>query len=463
MKKALCVIIAMIIAFSSLAVVSFAAAPDISMMVKGAGNAKAGDVITVEVKVPKKSNLIAATLYLVYDNEFFKLVSMAPIEESMQPIVNMEFAKNKALYAGVHIDRLRDAATLFTAQFEVLKRGGKISLEADEVYYITDGQRTEVTKEVNDKLKDDAVTITCPHNEKTTTNVSDPTCAVEGKKVETCKECGLKTDIAIPKLAHTGTDVVVIKETSCKEPGTKGKKCTVCGQTFDETTIPALPHNMEEVVIKDATCKEAGTKGKKCTVCGFTSDETTIPALPHDMKEVVIKDATCKEEGKKVNECKVCGFKSDETAISVLPHDVKVVVIEDATCEGTGKQVEKCKNCEYVGKETAIPATGHVEGKWVVVKNPTKTEPGLEEQKCDACGKVLNSREIPVGTTYKLGDVNEDGKITAVDARVVLRQVAGLVELNSAQKLAADTNKDGEVSATDARLILQYVVGMVKF
>ena len=159
MKKILCVIIAIVIALSSLAVASFAAAPDISMIVKGAGNAKAGDVVTIEVKVPKKSNLIAATLYLVYDNEFFKLVSMSPIEESMQPIVNADYAKNKALYAGVHVDRLRDAATLFTAQLQVLKRGGKISLEAEEVYYIADSQRTEVTNEVNESFKNSLLSV----------------------------------------------------------------------------------------------------------------------------------------------------------------------------------------------------------------------------------------------------------------------------------------------------------------
>ena len=142
---------------------------------------------------------------------------------------------------------------------------------------------------------------------------------------------------------------------------------------------------------------------------------------------------------------------------------MNAVVLEDATCEKPGKQVEKCKDCGFEGKETEIPATGHVAGKWVVVKNPTKTEPGREEQKCDVCGKVMDSREIPVGTTYKLGDVNDDGNITAVDARIVLRNVAGLVELTSAQKLAADTSKDGAIGATDARLILQYVVGIEKF
>ncbi len=384
MKKTLCVIIAMIIALSSFAIVSYAAVPDISMTVNNTANAKAGDIITVEVKVKEKSSLIAATLYLIYDNDFFKLVSMAPIEESMQPIVNAEYEKNKALYAGVHVDRLRDEAVLFTAQFEVLKRGGKISLEAKEVYYIADSQRKNVTSEVNDSFKNDTVTIICPHAEKTTTNVSDPTCSAEGKKVETCNECGSKTDIVIPKLPHNGVELV-IKETTCKEPGKKGKLCIVCEQTYDETTIPALAHDIKEVVTKKASCEEVG------------------------------------------------------------------------------KKVEQCKNCDYKGKETEIPATGHTEGKWETVKNPTKTEPGLEQKKCTVCGKVLDTNEIPVVVTYKLGDVNEDGHITAVDARIVLRYVAGLVELTPAQKLAADTNKNGDIGATDARLILQYVVGKVKF
>lgn len=58
---------------------------------------------------------------------------------------------------------------------------------------------------------------------------------------------------------------------------------------------------------------------------------------------------------------------------------------------------------------------------------------------------------------YKLGDVNEDTLVEAVDALRVLRAVAKTVELTPSQKLAADVNKDGNVEAVDALRILRFV------
>lgn len=54
-----------------------------------------------------------------------------------------------------------------------------------------------------------------------------------------------------------------------------------------------------------------------------------------------------------------------------------------------------------------------------------------------------------------LGDVNGDGRITSVDARMVLRYTAGLDKIADAYLAAADVNKDGKVNAADARIILR--------
>jgi len=59
------------------------------------------------------------------------------------------------------------------------------------------------------------------------------------------------------------------------------------------------------------------------------------------------------------------------------------------------------------------------------------------------------------------GDVNNDGKITAEDASLVLKAVVGLVTLNETQKQAADVTSDGNVTALDAATILQYTVGII--
>ncbi len=58
------------------------------------------------------------------------------------------------------------------------------------------------------------------------------------------------------------------------------------------------------------------------------------------------------------------------------------------------------------------------------------------------------------------GDINGDGNVTAVDARLVLQNTAGISEFTVEQVAVADVNKDGAVTAVDARWILQAVAGL---
>lgn len=61
------------------------------------------------------------------------------------------------------------------------------------------------------------------------------------------------------------------------------------------------------------------------------------------------------------------------------------------------------------------------------------------------------------------GDVNNDGMVTAVDARLVLQFVAGLVDEKDIENMnCADVNDDSQITAIDARLILQIVAGIVE-
>ena len=61
-----------------------------------------------------------------------------------------------------------------------------------------------------------------------------------------------------------------------------------------------------------------------------------------------------------------------------------------------------------------------------------------------------------------LGDVDNDGSITAGDARLALRAAVGLEDYaeGSAEFIAADVDRDGSLTAGDARLILRAAVGL---
>lgn len=57
--------------------------------------------------------------------------------------------------------------------------------------------------------------------------------------------------------------------------------------------------------------------------------------------------------------------------------------------------------------------------------------------------------------TFLVGDANGDGKISAADARIVLRVSAKIETFNENQTAVCDTNGDGKISASDARKILR--------
>ena len=58
------------------------------------------------------------------------------------------------------------------------------------------------------------------------------------------------------------------------------------------------------------------------------------------------------------------------------------------------------------------------------------------------------------------GDVDGNGQVTAIDARYILRYVAGLETLSEKQLEAADMDKNDQASAIDARFILRQVAGL---
>lgn len=62
-----------------------------------------------------------------------------------------------------------------------------------------------------------------------------------------------------------------------------------------------------------------------------------------------------------------------------------------------------------------------------------------------------------------IGDVDDSGAISAVDARLILQYVAGLKsESELSNPNGADVNRDGKITAVDARKVLQIVAGLIE-
>ena len=61
---------------------------------------------------------------------------------------------------------------------------------------------------------------------------------------------------------------------------------------------------------------------------------------------------------------------------------------------------------------------------------------------------------------FKPGDVNEDGKVTTLDAAIILRHAAQVKKLEETKELlAADVTNDGKVDVNDALKVMRFVVG----
>ena len=218
---------------------------------------------------------------------------------------------------------------------------------------------------------------------------------------------------------HTYNSGTVTVNPTCTAPGTVLYKCTKCSAS-KTGSVPALGHNVMFLFGRPATCSASGlTDGAKCSVCNvILTTQKEIPKLPHSYTAET-RPATCTENGCIRYTCK-CGASYDEP----------------------------------------ISAKGHTAGAWTTVRQPQAGVPGLEEIRCTVCRALLGSREIAPLPSFLPGDVDKDGRLTATDARLILRIAVALDRADGEIYRIADFNGDGKVTADDARSVLRRAVGL---
>lgn len=69
--------------------------------------------------------------------------------------------------------------------------------------------------------------------------------------------------------------------------------------------------------------------------------------------------------------------------------------------------------------------------------------------------KIVDSWYSYFPEIARIGDVDQDGTVTAADARLALQASANLITLDEKQREAADVDGDGVITAADARIILR--------
>lgn len=97
-----------------------------------------------------------------------------------------------------------------------------------------------------------------------------------------------------------------------------------------------------------------------------------------------------------------------------------------------------------------------------LVNNGPDLNPGGQGNRIDVQNGIVNYRPFLVARTgIQIGDVSQNGTISAFDASMVLQYLVDLVAFDANQQAAADVTGDGTISSVDASYILQYVVGRI--
>ena len=212
----------------------------------------------------------------------------------------------------------------------------------------------------------------------------------------------------LEKSGNTGGAQLKI-EIDGQEAGKVSTFTTVAGsepqqKVFEKLDLTDGKHTVKVTVdglAQDA--KDAGVTSPK--VC-FDYYEVTVggeekPDCEHKNTEVRNQtDATCTEAGYTGDTvCKDCEvIVKAGTVIEAKGHDAETRNAKEATCTKDGYTGDEvCKVCDtVVEKGTEVKALGHDFTEWIVEKEPTETEEGLEVRTCEREGcEVREERAIP--------------------------------------------------------------------
>jgi hypothetical protein len=152
------------------------------------------------------------------------------------------------------------------------------------------------------------------------------------------------------------------------------------------------------------------------------------------------------------------------------PVTVTATVANSGAADAGAFSVALYAGPDLVGSQTVASltagATGDVSFDWTPAVAGDVTlravaDSGAAVTESDETNNELNQLVTVGNKIIILGDLNEDGEVTAADATLLLRGVVGLEVLTADQQTAAEVSGDGAVTAGDATLIHRFILELI--
>ena len=327
----------------------------------------------------------------------------------------------------------------------------------------SDGYTFHKCSVCSDEYKDNIITDRNAHVFETTA-LTEPTCTEAGHKTEKCTICGFVQETDLPAAGHSYVDTVV--PPTCTQKGYTLHKCSVCLNETKDNYTNTVAHTYEKQTTP-AGCTEDGSNVYTCTVCGYSYSEK-IPAPGHMWDDgVIARPATKTRRGILKYTCNVCGetrnedipalSDDDDTNNTTKPDDTNITTKPDNTSKVEIKEGETSISVDESSKYFKVVPPKSAGLSYAEFKGLFKTAPEIKNSDED---KVATSNKVTAnGETYTiilLGDLDSNGKITAADARLILRISAKLDAPTETARLAGDLDSNGKITAKEARSVLRF-------
>ena len=302
--------------------------------------------------------------------------------------------------------------------------------------------------------------------------------------------CGAKAETA----NHTSSDWIIDKAATTSEEGAKHKECTVCKYVIARETIAKIAEKpvvkpTETTTAKSAettTAKSAETTTAKSAETTTAKSVETTTAKPAETTTAKSAEATTAKsaETTTAKSAETTTAKSAETTTAKQPETTTAKQPETTTAKQpettTAKPAETTtakadEKLEFADKADVNGKIDEENKKVSILPKETKgitlddfkamfkSAVSVAEEKIE---KVYNGMKLIFnGNEYTFilkGDVNADGKISASDARTILRIAAKLEQPDEVTKESADINFDDKATSKEARSVLRFAAKLQK-